>query len=145
MTADANAASIRRILEEAWSQGNLDLLDELCAPDCVEHDLSTHEELYGLESSKERIRGFRAAMPDLHVTIDDLVAVGDRVVTRWRASGTNEGELLGNPPTHRHVEITGISIDRFDADGRVAETWDQWDFLSFMQQLGMSPALQGQA
>jgi steroid delta-isomerase-like uncharacterized protein len=145
MTAEANAANVRRILEETWTQGNLSLLDELCAPDCVEHDLSTHEELYGLDASKERIRGYRAAMPDLHVTIDDIIASGDRVVTRWRASGTNEGELMGNPPTHRHAEFSGISIDRFDADGRLAETWDQWDVMSFMQQLGIAPALQAQS
>lgn len=145
MSAETNAASVRRILEEAWSGGNLDLLDELYAKDCVEHDLSTHEELYGLESNRERVRGYREAMPDLRVTLDDIVASGDRVVTRWRASGTHEGDLMGNPPTHRHVEITGISIDRFNDDGRVAETWDQWDLMSFMQQLGIAPAMQAQA
>jgi steroid delta-isomerase-like uncharacterized protein len=144
MNAEANAATARRILEESWNQGNLDVLDQLCAPDCVDHDLSTHEEIYGLDANKERVRGYRAAMPDLHVTIDDLIASGDRVVTRWRASGTNEGELMGNPPTHRHAEFTGMSIDRFDADGRLVETWDQWDVMSFMQQLGMAPAMEAQ-
>jgi steroid delta-isomerase-like uncharacterized protein len=145
MSAEANTACVRRILEEAWSQGNLDLLDKLYATDCVEHDLSTHEELYGLDANKERVRTYRDAMPDLQVSVDDMIASGDRVVTRWRAVGTNEGDLMGNPPTHRHVEITGISIDRFDADGRVAETWDQWDLIGFMQQLGMAPATQASA
>jgi steroid delta-isomerase-like uncharacterized protein len=144
MTAEANTANARRILEEAWNQGNLSLLDEIGAPDYVEHDLATHEELYGLDANKERVRGYRAAIPDLHVTIEDLIASGDKVVTRWRASGTNEGELMGNPPTHRYAEFTGISIDRFDADGRLAETWDQWDVMSFMQQLGLAPAMEAQ-
>jgi steroid delta-isomerase-like uncharacterized protein len=144
MSAEANAATARRILDEAWNKGNIDLLDELCAPDCVDHDLATHEEVQGLQANKERVRGYRTAMPDLHVAIDDLVASGDRVVTRWHATGTNDGELMGNPPTHRRMEITGMSIDRFDADGRLAETWDQWDNLVFMQQLGLVPEMAAQ-
>jgi steroid delta-isomerase-like uncharacterized protein len=144
MSAEANAAATQRILEEAWNNGNFGVLDELCAADCVDHDLAMHEEVSGLEANKERIRGYRAAMPDLHVTIDDLVASGDRVVTRWHASATNDGELMGNPPTHRHVEFTGMSIDRFDSDGRLAETWDQWDNLLFMQQLGLAPTMETQ-
>jgi steroid delta-isomerase-like uncharacterized protein len=144
MSAEANATTARRILDEAWNAGNIEVLDELCAPDCIEHDLSMHEEVIGLEANKERIRGYREAMPDVHVTIDDLVASGDRVVTRWHASGTNDGELMGNPPTHRSIEITGMSIDRFDSGGRLAETWDQWDNLSFMQQLGLAPSMEAQ-
>lgn len=144
MSVEANATAARRILEEAWNAGNLDVLDQLCASDCIDHDLSTHEEVGGLEANKKRIRGYRAAMPDLRVTIDDLVATDDRVVTRWHVSGTNDGELMGNPPTHRHVDFTGMSIDRFDANGRLVETWDQWDNLAFMQQLGLTPALEAQ-
>lgn len=144
MSAEENAATARRILDEAWNGGRLDVLDELCAPDCVDHDLAMHEDARGLATNKERIRAYRAAMPDLHVTIDDLVADGDRVVTRWHASGTNDGELMGNPPTHRRTEFTGMSIDRFDADGRLAETWDQWDNLTFMQQVGLAPAMESQ-
>jgi steroid delta-isomerase-like uncharacterized protein len=144
MTAEANAANARRILHEAWNEGNFDVLDELCTPDCVEHDMSTHAEFYGLDANKQRLRGYRVAMPDLHVTIEDLIAGGDKVVTRWRATGTHEGDWRGNPPTYRRAEMTGVSIDRFDADGRLAESWYQWDVLSFMQQLGITPAMQPQ-
>ena len=139
MTAEANAATARRVVE-AWNTGNLDVLDELLAPDYVDHDLSTHEDVQGVEANKERVRAYRAAMSDLRVTIDDLVAGGDRVASRWHATGTNDGELMGNPLTNRALEITGMSIDRFDADGRLVETWDQWDNLGFMQQLGLAPA-----
>ena len=139
MSAEANAATARRIVE-AWNTGNLDVLDELLAPDYVDHDLSTHEDVQGVEANKERVRAYRAAMSDLRVTIDDLVAGGDRVASRWHATGTNDGELMGNPPTNRALEITGMSIDRFDADGRLVETWDQWDNMGFMQQLGLAPA-----
>jgi steroid delta-isomerase-like uncharacterized protein len=144
MSAEANAKAARRILDEAWNAGKIDVLDELCAPDCVDHDLATHEEVMGLEANKERIRGYRMAMPDVHVTVEDLIASEDRVVTRWRASGTNDGEFMGNPPTHRGFEITGLSIDRFDMDGRLAESWDQWDIMGFMQQLGLAPAMEAQ-
>jgi steroid delta-isomerase-like uncharacterized protein len=144
MTAEANAANALRILEEAWSQGKVEVLDELCAPDCVVHDMSTHAEFYGLDANKQRLRSYRAAMPDLHVRIDDLIAGGDKVVTRWCTMGTHEGELRGHPPTYRHAEIAGVSIDRFDVEGRLAETWYQWDVLSLMQQLGITSAMQAQ-
>lgn len=77
-------------------------------------------------------------MPDLQVTAEDLIATDDKVVMRWTVRGTNDGELMGMPPTGRSVEITGISIDRFDEDGRLVETWDQWDNAGFMEQLGIS-------
>lgn len=139
MTAEANAANALRILDEAWTQGNVDALDKLCAPDCVVHDLSTHAQFYGLEANKQRLRDYRKAMPDLHVRVEDLIASGDKVVTRWCSTGTQEGELRGHPPTYRHAEIAGMSIDRFNDEGRLAETWYQWDMLSLMQQLGISP------
>jgi steroid delta-isomerase-like uncharacterized protein len=145
MSAEQNLAASRRIVEEAWNEGNLGVIDQLCASDCVDHDLSSHEDTRGLAANKERVQMYRTAMPDLQVSIEDAVASGDEVATRWTARGTNDGELMGNPPTHKHVEITGMSIDRFDADGKLVEIWDQWDNLGFMQQLGMAPQMAGQA
>ena len=145
MTAEANAANARRILDEGWNEGNLDTLDELCAPDCVVHDMSTHGEFYGVDAKKQRLLSYRRAIPNLHVTIEDLIAAGDKVVTRWCTRGTHEGELRGYAPTYRHCEISGMSIDRFDAEGRLAETWYQWDVMSLMQQLGVAPDMQVQA
>jgi steroid delta-isomerase-like uncharacterized protein len=145
MSAEQNVAASRRVIEEAWNQGNLAVIDQLCAPDCVEHDLSTHEEIRGIEAEKERVRAYRAAMPDLRVSIDDVFASGDEVVLRWTARGTNDGELMGNQPTHRRVEITGISIDRYNAEGKLVEVWDEWDNLGFMHQLGMRPQLAARA
>jgi steroid delta-isomerase-like uncharacterized protein len=141
MSAEANEAAARRVLE-AWNQGNFGVLDEVCASGYVDHDLAMHEDISGLEAQKERIRGYRMAMPDLEVVIDDLIASGDRVVTRWHVSGTDDGGVMGNPPTHSRMNITGMSIDRFDADGRLAETWDEWDNLAFMQQLGLAPSME---
>lgn len=136
MSAEDNLANSRRLIEEAWNQGKFEVIDELIAPECVNHDLSTHEEVEGLDAHKERIEAYRTAMPDLRVTIEDAFAGGDDVCMRWRARATNEGELLGNPPTHKQVDFTGMSIDRWEG-GKLVEVWDQWDYLGFMQQLGL--------
>jgi steroid delta-isomerase-like uncharacterized protein len=145
MSAEQNLAASERILAEAWTEGNLEVIDQLCASDCVDHDLASHEETRGVDANKERVQSYRTAMPDLTVSVVDSIASGDEVAIRWVARGTNDGELMGNPPTHRKVEITGMSIDRFDADGKLVETWDQWDMLGFMQQLGMTPEMAAQA
>jgi steroid delta-isomerase-like uncharacterized protein len=140
MSSKSNAAAARRILEEGFNEGRVEVFDELCTEDVVTHDPAAPEDVRGVEAQKERTLGYRTAMPDLVCTIEDLIADGDTVVTRWTARGTNDGELMGMPPTHRQVEITGISIDRFNSDGRIVETWDQWDNAGFMGQLGISPA-----
>jgi steroid delta-isomerase-like uncharacterized protein len=145
MSADANAAASRRIAEEAFGQGRMEVFDEVCSPDVVSHDPAEPEDLRGIEAHKERVRGYRTAMSDLQVTFDDVVASGDKVVSRWTASGTNDGEMAGMPATGKHIEITGISIDRFDADGKLVETWDQWDNAGFMAQLGVAPEAVAQA
>lgn len=139
MPADANAAAARRVVEEAFNQGRMGVFDQICSPDVVSHDPAEAEEVRGIDAHKERVRGYRTAMSDLEVVFDDLIATGDNVITRWTARGTNDGELMGMPPTGKRVEITGISIDRFDADGKLVETWDQWDNAGFMTQLGLSP------
>jgi steroid delta-isomerase-like uncharacterized protein len=139
MSEEDNAAAARRIIDEGFNAGRMEVFDEVCAPDVVTHDPAEQENLRGTEAHKERTMGYRTAMPDLVVTIEDIFASGDRVASRWTASGTNDGELMGMPPTHRRVEITGLTIDRFDADGRLAESWDQWDNAGFVSQLGISP------
>jgi steroid delta-isomerase-like uncharacterized protein len=139
MSAEDNVATAQRIVDEAWNARNLDALDELVASDVVNHDPADPEDVRGLDALKERIAGYHAAMSDLKVTFDEAFGSGDFVATRWHAEGTNDGELAGMPATGKRVSMTGLSIDRFDADGKLAETWDQWDNLGFMQQLGMIP------
>jgi steroid delta-isomerase-like uncharacterized protein len=139
VSAEANAAAAKRVVDEGFNQGRLEVIDELCSPDVVSHDPAEPEDVRGIEAHRERIRAYRTAMSDLEVLVEDIVANGDRVATRWRARGTNDGELMGMSPTGKHVEITGMSIDRFDADGKIVETWDQWDNAGFMVQLGLAP------
>jgi steroid delta-isomerase-like uncharacterized protein len=145
MSAEANAATARRVLDEAFNQGKLEVLDEICSPDHVSHDPAEPEDVRGIEALKERVQQYRTAMSDLEVTVEDIFASGDKCAMRWSARGTNDGELLGMPPTGKKVEITGNSIDRFDSDGKIVETWDNWDNAGFMTQLGITPEMAGQA
>jgi steroid delta-isomerase-like uncharacterized protein len=145
MSAEANAATARRVVEEAFNEGRLEVIDEVCSSQIVTHDPAEPDDLRGTEVLKERVLRYRTAMPDLHVTFEDVFASGDRVAARWTVRGTNDGELEGIPATHRKIELTGNSIDRFDSDGRIVETWDNWDNAGFMVQLGLAPELAAQA
>ncbi len=145
MSAEANAAAAKRVVEEAFNQGNVDVLDEVLSADAVSHDPAEPEDVRGIDAHKQRVLGYRAAMSDMQVTVDDIFAEGDKVAMRWSVTGTNDGELQGMPPTGKRVAFTGLSIDRFDADGKLVETWDSWDNAGFMQQLGITPEMAGQA
>ena len=127
------------MLEEIFTEGNLDLADDLIAPDFVDHDSAMPEEVHGIEGFKDFVRMFRSAFPDLHVEVQDQVAEGDKVATRWTASGTHEGELAGIPATGNWVEITGMEISRISG-GKIAEIWDNYDVMGMMQQIGAIPS-----
>jgi len=134
-----NKALARRLVEEAFNAGRLEVVDELVASDFVEHDPSLTEEVRGPAGVKELVAGYRAAFPDIRITIEDQIADGDYVVSRWSGTGTHQGELMGMPATGKQATVTGITIDRI-VDGRIAESWDNWDTLGLMQQLGAIPA-----
>jgi len=140
MSGAANKAIVRRVIDEAWNKGNLSILDEVMVVDHVDHDdlAPATEEGGGREHAKQTIAEYRAAFPDLLFTAEDMIAEGDRVVTRWRARGTQTGPLVGIPPTGKLATVTGIFIDRL-AQGQIVETWGNWDALGLMQQLGVSP------
>jgi steroid delta-isomerase-like uncharacterized protein len=119
--------------------GNLDLADELYAPDYVLHDPSLPEALHGPECIKRYAAMTLGAFPDARVTVEDQVAEGDKVVSRWTATGTHTGDLMGIPPTERRIEISGITINRFSG-GKIAEDWYQSEDLGMMQQLDVIPS-----
>lgn len=132
-----NKDLVRRFFEEVWNKGNPDALDEIDAPDVVNHNAPDGLPP-GVEGSKVFVRMYLSAFPDTRFTIDDQIAEGDRVVTRWTAEGTHKGDLMGIPPTGKHVTVTGIGISRI-AGGRVVESWGEFDELGMMQQLGVVP------
>jgi steroid delta-isomerase-like uncharacterized protein len=137
--SEENKALVGRYFEEIWDRGNLDAIDELFATNFVRHGPSgTEGEVRGLEGFKGLVSMYRSAFPDLQVAIEDLVAEGDRVVSRWRTRGTHEGELMGNDPTGNQASITGILIDRISG-GKIEEEWVDYDTLHLMQQIGAVP------
>jgi len=135
--SEENKALVRREIEELFNHtGNLDVAQEVYAPDFVGHDPTMPQDLHGIEAARQFAASFRSAFPDLSCTIEEQIAEGDKVVSRWRASGTHEGETeeLG-PPTGNRIEITGISLERI-SEGKVVESWDNYDAMGMMQQLG---------
>jgi len=138
-TLEENKAISRRADEELFDRGNLDVADELFAPNFVYHEPASGEEWHGPESVRQYATMMRAAFPDLQYTVEDQIAEGDKVVTRYTASGTHRGELMGIAPTGSRVEITGISITRVE-DGKIGEIWENYDALGMMRQLGVIPS-----
>jgi predicted ester cyclase len=137
---DLSAAS-RRILEEGFNEGKLDLADELISAQAINHDPAEPARmraLRGPELFKQTVSMYRSAFPDVRITVDDVIASDDRVVLRWHSEGTHRGELEGLAPTGARGSVTGISIDRWE-NGKVVESWSEWDNLGLARQLGAAP------
>ena len=142
ISASENKATVRRVPDEVFNQGNLSVVDELLAPDYVLHDPGVPGgELRGLEAFKEQwVSMFRTAFPDLRIVIEDQVAEGDKVASRYTGSGTHQGELRGFPPSNNRVAVTGTITSRF-VEGKLVEEWNNFDSMGMMQQLGIVPPL----
>ena len=139
MSAEENKAIARRLFEGVWNQGKLDVADEILAADYVFH-APVPREVRGPEGFKQFVSMYRTAFPDVQYTIEDQIAEGDKVVTRWTCTGTHTGELMGIPPTGVQVTVTGIVIGRI-AGGKIVEDWGNWDALGMLQQLGVVPPI----
>ena len=137
--SEENKALSRRAIEEIFVAGNLVVVDEIVSEEHVHHDPAMPEEGHGIEHFKEFATMYRSAFPDVRIEIEDQIAEGDKVASRWVASGTHEGELMGIEPTGNRVRVAGTTIDRI-AEGQIAETWDNYDALGMMQQLGVIPS-----
>ena len=137
LSADRNKEIVRRLAVEPW-EGDLGVIDELTAADYIGHDPAVPEPQRGPEGIKEFVTGYLAAFPDGTITIEDQLAEGDLVATRWTGRGTHRGELMGIPPTGKQVTVTGLTISRV-VKGKVVEEWTNWDTLGMLQQLGVVP------
>jgi steroid delta-isomerase-like uncharacterized protein len=137
MSLEANKEVIRAYVETIFNQRQVERADELVAPDYLDHT-ALPGQAPGLEGAKQKWAMYLAGLPDLRVTIEELVAEGDKVAVRRSYAGTHRGELLGIPPTGKQVRLGGISIFRLDG-GKIAEQWEQLDRLALMQQLGVLP------
>jgi predicted ester cyclase len=132
----ANKALVRRFFEEGLSRGNLDLVDELVAPDAVMHNPLILDAPTGPGSVRGSVEMLRRAFPDLGVEVLDLIAEGDRVAAFLRLSGTNTGDYRRGGATERRASMRAFFIWRI-AEGRLAESWGVADRLDFLQQLGI--------
>ena len=138
-----NKALVRRYVEEVLNNRNLTLIDELFAPIFTDHD-SSMPEAKGPAGVKRLVAIVHTSFPDLHFTIEDMVAEGDKVVYRYRVRGTHQNDFMGIAATGRQISFTGIHIYRV-RNGQLQEEWENWDALGVMRQLGaLAPFEQSQ-
>lgn len=131
----------RKSIEEIWNKGNLAFVDQITAPDAVAHDPTLPGLTRGPEGNKQFVSLYKSAFPDAHIEINDMVAEGNKVAVRWTGTGTHKGDFMGIRPTGKHISVTGITVDTFK-DGKLVETWTNYDALGMLQQLGVVPALE---
>ena len=137
MSPDEHKAIIREHVEVLFNQHRVDQTDETVAADYLDH-APLPGQTPGLAGAKQKWAAYLAAVPDMHATVEELVAEGDKIAVRWTVQGTHQGELLGIPATGRHAVFRGISIYRL-ANGKIVEQWEQWDRLDLLRQLGAVP------
>ncbi len=138
MSTEDSKATLRRLVEEVWNKGDLAVFEQIYAPNFVFHDPALPQ-IRTREEDRRWIAGTLRAFPDLHMTIDGLIAEGDQAVLRFTARGTNTGDIMMPtriPATGRQVTVTGSFITRL-ADGQFVEMWQQVDWLGMLQQLGL--------
>jgi ketosteroid isomerase-like protein len=136
--SEQNKSVVRRLFDELWNKGNLQVADEIIAPTYQHHDASTPDLGKGPESEKKRVTLYRNAFHDFRLNMEDLLADGETVVARWSCRGVHKGELNGIAPTGKQFAITGVTIARF-SNGKVVEGFVNWDALGLMRQLGVVP------
>ena len=136
--SEQNKTVVRRLFDELWNKGNMQVADELIAPAYQHHDSSSPDFGKGPESEKKRVNLYRTAFHDLRLNIEDLYTEGETVVARWSCRGVHKGDLSGIAPTGKQFAITGITIARF-SNGKIVEGFVNWDALGLMRQLGVVP------
>ena len=136
MSTEENKALARSSFEEILNNVNLAIIDEVFSPNYVLH--TPAGPVHGPEGFKQFVLMYRNAFPDARYTLEEMIAEGDKVVTRWTATGTHLGELMGIPPTGRRGTVTGISIGRYEG-GKLVEEWLNFDALGMLQQIGVIP------
>lgn len=133
-----NKAIAKRIVQEIWNEGNLELAEEIIAPDYADNVAGDGSSV-GPEGFKKAVMGIRYAFPDFNITIDDMIAENDKVALVWTFVGTHKGELMGIAPTNKKVKFDGIYIYKFE-DGKLMERSGKRDMFSLMKQLGVIPS-----
>jgi len=138
MSQEENKATVRRYWE-GFNAHNLEVWDEVCTPNFINHDPGLPVPDADLQTIKEIIGGLQAAFPDLNSSEEDLISEGDKIVVRRTFRGTHKGEFMGVAASGNAVTFTGIFIDRLTG-GKIEEQWVVFDALGLMQQIGGVPA-----
>ena len=135
--SEENKALARDSWERIVNQRDLDAIEEIYAPDLVWHE--PDQDIRGYEQGRQFASTFFDAFPDINITVEDAIAEGDQVATRYTIRGTHRGETEEfGPPTERQMQLEGITIHRIEG-GKIVEEWGRYDNLSVMQQLGLVP------
>ena len=135
MSIETNKELVRRFFDEVWNRGDEAAIAAFIAADAVGNDPDFGT---GRDAFRAQWRRWRTAFPDIHFAVEELVAEGDRVVTRWTLTGTHHGEFMGIPATGRLVSVAGMSLDLL-ANGQIVSGFDAWDALGLHRQLGALP------
>ncbi|MGI8631813.1 MAG: ester cyclase [Solirubrobacterales bacterium] len=134
----SKAEKSRRLVDELWNGGKMETADELLAPDIVRYDPALPQPARGIAEYKQVVRTYRDAFPDLHLEILELVESDDHVASRWQATGTHRGDLMGLAATGRKSTVEGIQLSRWE-DGVGVEEHQSWDQMGMLRQLGVLP------
>jgi steroid delta-isomerase-like uncharacterized protein len=134
VSLEDNKILYRHIVEEVWNSCNLEMVDEFIDTNCIFH--AFEKDLKGSEQFRQYAEELLTVFPDIHFTIEDLIAERDRIVSHWTATGTQKSEFMEIPATNKNIEFQGATILRI-AGGKVIELWAYWDRLSVMKQLGV--------
>jgi steroid delta-isomerase-like uncharacterized protein len=137
MSTEQNKSIVRRWVEEGWNKHDLAVIDQAYAPDFVQHEPEP-QTVNSREALKQYVGAYLTAFPDLHLSIEDLIAEGDKVVWRFQSSGHQNGPFMGMPPSGKTGTITGIVIFRLE-NSLIVEGWVNIDVLGLLQQVGIIP------
>lgn len=131
----ADVCMLRRVVDDVWHDGRLDLIAEFYEPDYVGHDPCRRMPIFGHDGRRQQVYEFRSAFPDLRIAIEDLTVACDRLTYRYTTRGTHSGRFGHLEPTGTKVALTGVEIIRFGSGGQIAEAWNWWDALGLLRQL----------
>ena len=139
MSITRNKILVRRYFEECLNQGKLETIDELISPTYVSHYPAGYDLGGGPADVKQIVASVRRGFSDLHFTIEDFVAQGEKVVARWTFRGTHDGNFMGIAPTGKQAQVAGVAVYRI-ADGKIEEVWLSWDVYGLLKQLDALPS-----
>ena len=135
-----NEAIVRRLYEEVWNGRRFEVVDEIISPSHALHDNNASGSSIGPEAYKTQVNRFLSGFPDLRFSIDDMVAEDEKLVVSWNIAGTHRGEFMGIPATNKKISVDGITINHI-VNGKIIDSYINWDALGMLQQLGLAPAL----